>query len=438
MRLLLVLLSLPAFAADPVELDLAAVVDRFHADSPTLVQLDARVAEARATVRLATAPLQPILAAQGTYTRNNAEVVISMSEVFQSVLDQLPFEIEAPTGLPDAMIIQPLQQLTGGATLQVPIFDGRAWSDWASAKQVAQATEASVAAGRLQAEAALVKACWLSAAAEQQAAAVERAVAAAQEHAARAQRRLDAGLATELDVLVAQTEVARRESALAQAEADVDRVQRGIGALIGSPDPVRVRVPTDLDVEAPAAPSAPGHPTLTAADAVVRATDGQVRSAWLRHAPTLAGSFSVVGSDVDFPTGLSYAWKAGLSLTWVLYDGGARYALLDQAQARRAQAEAARLQAGLDVARQLGDAADGVEVALTQRTLAARAVQTATAAEAAATRAYDAGQLTSLDVLDAQQRRLDAEVARAGAEARVGSAWADLALAMGQPAGQPP
>ena len=53
-------------------------------------------------------------------------------------------------------------------------------------------------------------------------------------------------------------------------------------------------------------------------------------------------------------------------------------------------------------------------------------------AEATAGRLYEAGLLSSLDALDAQQVRLDVEVARAGAIAQVGVARADLAIATGQ------
>jgi outer membrane protein TolC len=326
-----------------------------------------------------------------------------------------------------------LQQVSVGAQLQVPLFDGRAWSDLGAARAAHRSAEASAAGARLAAEAALVKACWLGSAAEEQLLAARSAAEDAITYRDRAQRRLDAGVGVELDVLQAEVEQARRESAAVQAEADLARARRVVGALLGTGGGVRCVVP---EVAPTAVADAAGDaPAVVAAEHLADAADRAVASAWWRHAPTLAANASVAWQSTDFPTGLPYAWRVGLSLTWVMYDGGARYALLDAAQARQAGADAAWVAARLDADRAVADARDAVRVATERAVLADAAMRTADRAAVAADRAWAAGLLTGIDVLDAQQRLMDARFARAGARAQIGAATADLAVALGQPAG---
>lgn len=421
----------------PQVLSLDEVTVRFREASPTAEALDARLAEARATARLATAPFQPILAVQGGYTRNNAEARVSIADVFSSLSDALPFDVEIDTsGFPDDLIIQPLQQWSAGASLTVPIVAPSAWADATAARQVANATSDQVTGSRQQAEAGLVRLCWLSEAAEQVSAAADHAAEVAREHRDATQRRFEAGLAPELEVLVAETELSRRESERLQAAADRDRARRTVGAMIGVSGPVDVSLPDPAPGVVPdaetAAARAQDRPAVDGAATLAKATRTSMTSAWLRHLPTLAGNAAFQAQDIAFPTGQKTAWRVGLQLTWVLYDGGARYGMLDVARARHVAAEAGHRQALLDADREARDAVEAVRVAEGRLTLAAQAMRTADAAEAAAGRGYDAGLVSHTDVLDAQQRRLEASVARAGAAAQLGAARAELLRATGQ------
>lgn len=440
--LLLVSFLTKARAAEPTapiaEMDLAEAVARFHKDAPSLAQIDGRLQEARANVRLASAPLQPILAAQGGYTRNDAEVSLSIAEVFETILGSLPEGVSAgidTSALPADLTIQPLEQLSAGASLSVPLVAPSAWADLSTARAVARVAEASADAARQQAEAALIKASWLGQAAEAMWTASQNASAAAAAHLESAQKRQDAGLGTALDVLVAKTELSRRQSEQAQAVADLDRARRALGALLGESGPVRVRVPppetSAADATEAAQTALAERPDLRAANGMVNAADRAAAAAWWRHAPTLTGTGAAFASDVPYPTGNKTGWKLGLQLTWVLWDGGARYGLLDRARAQGRSAEGAARQAELDVSRQAQDAAEAVEVALARLKLAEDGLRTATAADELANRLYAAGLAGSLDVIDAAQRHLSAEVAQAAAVAQVGVARADLALATG-------
>jgi outer membrane protein TolC len=423
-------LCMVALGAEPVTMDLDEARQRLVQDAPTLQVLEGRVAEARAQARLSTAPLLPVVAARGGYVRNNEEAVVSIASVMENLANSLPIPVDLdPTGLPDDLIIQPLEQWTAGVDAKVPLVQPSAWANHAAARAGVDAAEAQAAAARREADAGLVRAAWMASAAEQVADARARGVASAEAHRDSAQRRLAAGIGTELDVLQAETELARRQSDHAQAVADRDAARRAMGALLGMDGGVRIEVgdlpPLSEGVRAES------HPELVAAEAKTHAARRQQSAAWLQHAPTLDAVGSIVTSDVPFPTGLTTGWKVGVQATWVLFDGGARYGMAGVAHAKRQQAEAGVETVRLDLIRREADADQGVTVAEERLRLAERALATATRAEATAGRLFENGLADALQTLDAQQRRIDADVARAGAEARLAVARVDLALVVG-------
>jgi outer membrane protein TolC len=429
-----------AFAAGaPEALTLQEALDRFRAEAPTLAQLDARVAEAKAAVRLAAAPALPMLAVQGTYTRNNAEVSVELGTLIDTLTSFLPPSVEIDTdGMPGNILIQPLEQLNAAAVLRVPVLAPQAWAELHATRRVAEASERSAEAARQQAETALVRGAWLASAAEAMVQAADRAVLAAQAHEQAAVRRQQAGLGTELDVLTARTATVQRQSDALQAHADLDRAQRALGALLGRGGAVRVQMPepepTAFEPDEAARTARADNPAARASQATLTASGAAVRATWWRHAPTLAATGQLFASDVAYPTGLKTGWRVGLQLDWVLYDGGARYGMLHRARAQEQLARAQASQATLDLDRQARDAVSDLETATQRRRLAEQATQTAAAAADSAERLYAAGLATSLQVQDALQRRLEAEVALAVAGAQLGVAGANLDLALGRPA----
>jgi len=423
-------LCMVALGAEPVTMDLDEARRRLEDDAPTLAVLEGRVAEARAQARLSTAPLLPVVAARGGYVRNNEEVVVSIASVMENLAESLPIPVDLdPNSLPDDLTIQPLEQWTAGVEAKVPLVQPSAWATHSAARAGVDVAEARATAARREADGGLVRAAWMASASEQVAEARARGVEAAEAHRDSAQRRLAAGIGTELDVLLAETELARRQSEHAQAVADRDGARRAMGALLGMDGPVRIEVGEMPRISEGG--RSESHPELVAAEAMTHAAQRQQTAAWLRHAPTLDAVGSVVTSDVPFPTGLTTGWKVGVQATWVLFDGGARYGMAGVAQAKKQQAEAGVEQVRLDLLRREADADQGVSVAEERLRLAERAQQTATRAEATAARLFENGLADALQALDAQQRRIDADVARAGAEARLAVARVDLDLVVG-------
>jgi outer membrane protein TolC len=429
--ILMTALASAAQPAAPLEtLTLEEALRRFEEDAPALEVVAGRVEEARATAHLAAAPLLPVVAASGGYQRNNEEVVVSLATLLENLAAQLPVEVEFDSSeLPDDLVIQPLDRWSAGVSASVPLIAPSAWGDLAAARAGARAADAAGESARWQAEAGLVKAAWMASAAEEVEAANERGLEAARAHLESARRRLTAGVSTELDVLQAETVVSQREGDHLQAVADLDAARRALGALMGVQGPVAIDVGELPGL--PASVSLEEHPELAAAEARSDAARRSEAAARLRHLPNIAAVGMASTSDEPYPTGEYNAWQVGVQATWVLLDGGARYAMADLARAREQQADADARRVTLELEKRLADARQAVAVAEQRLVLAERALETAAAAEASADRLYQAGLADSLQALDAQQRRVEADVGRAAASARLAAARVDIALLAG-------
>jgi outer membrane protein TolC len=403
---------------DVPELSLDSALAELDRQNLGIAQARSRAEEASAIEGQVRAQLVPSLSAQGSYARNSDDARFSMPG--------------------RSVVIQPLEQLSAGAAVRVPLVVPSAWFEVRAARGGARAADASAEAVRLQLRAGLAQAAHGARAAEEVALASERAVEIAAEHARSADRRVKAGVAPPLDVLRARTEQVRRESDLARARADLDRARLALGILLGREAPVRIVVP-DLAV-APAAPEPAARaaeaverrPEMSAQRAQVEAAEDQMRASWARLLPQLSATGSAFASDVAYPTGEKEGWRATVDLTWPMFVGGLREARRRQARAQLATARAgavaqrlAVVQEVADGARDLAVARERLRLAETQRGLAADAAESAR-------RSFEAGVASNLDVVDANDRLYQADVGLADARARVAQAAIGLERALGQ------
>lgn len=405
----------------PPELTLEAALVELERQNLTLAQAAARADEVSALAREALAPLLPSLTASGSYVRNSDAAGLSVGPPLVPVAR--------------SVLIQPREQLTAAIALRVPLATPSAWFDHAAARGAARAAGATAESVRRQLRAAFLQAAHAARAAEEIAAASEAALASAEELARSAARRVTAGTAAPLDRLRAETEQVRRESEVARARAELERTRLGLGVLLGREAPVRVKVPEE---EPPppegdlAAVALATRPELAAARAQIEATDAQVRGAWARLLPQLSASGSAFASDVPYPTGEEDGWRATLDVSWPLYDGGLRYGKRREAEARRAQALAAAEAARLQVLQEVADASRDLAVARERLRLAGKQRALAADAQGTAERSFEVGLASSLDVLDANDRRYAADVGLADARARSATARAALDRAVGR------
>lgn len=407
-----------AVVGEGEELALADALAELERQNLTAAQARARADEAAAAERQALAPLLPALTATGALVRNSDEA-----------------RLAAPGR---TVVIQPGSQLTGALSLRVPLVAPQAWFDADAARRGARAAGESARAVRLAVRAGFVQAAHAARAAEEVVVASEVAVASAAELARSAERRVAAGTAAPLDRLRAQAELVRRESDLARARADLDRARLALGVLLGRAEPVRVLVPEEPAPEAPADPAAAAEQALRARPEVaarareIEAAEAQRRSAAARFLPQLAATGTAFASDQPAATGEKDGWRAAVELSWPLYDGGLRYGKRDEAAARLAGARAAADAQALAVRQEVHDAARDVAVARERLRLARAQRDLAADAAGTAKRSFDAGLASSLDVLDANDRRYAADVGLAEARARLATAGAALARALGR------
>jgi outer membrane protein TolC len=432
---IVLLLSSRAAAQEVRTLTLQEALGQLESQSFVLAEARSRVAQAQAVIGQASSPLLPQIVATGGYTRNSDEAKLPMREMFQPIfaLMQRPL----PEGIPDTVYMQPQSAWTVSASARVPLLVPTAWADRRAAQRASEAASASLGVARLGLRAALVQAAWAARAAEDIVTASERAVGSADEHRQTAARMHEAGETAALTVLKAETELVKRQSDLVRARAELGRARLAMGVLLGQAEPVRV-----LPGPPPAAEAPPGEPLVREAlgqrpevvanAARLHASEAQALSARLRLLPQLSSSAAVFASDMPYPTGKKQGWRLTVDLTWPLFDGGYRGSRRAQAEAESEGARAAAETQRLAIAQEVADASRDLTVARERLRLAEQ--QAAFAAEAAATakRTFTAGVTGSLEVLDANDRLYQADVALADARGRLGIAHAALSKAVGR------
>ena len=407
-------------------LTLDQALAELDSQSPTLVQVRSRVADARAVATQARVPLVPTVVASGGYTRNSADARVDFAGTPLAALH------------PGALVIQPLGVWTVAGTVRVPIIIPNAWADWSAAERAADAVAANAESARLQLRASLAEAAWAAAAAEEIVAVSERAVAVAEEHQRSAARSVTAGTEAPLAVLKAETEVVKRQSDLAQARANRERSHLALGVLLGKTEPTRVLLPAEpgseagRGVESLVAEALQSRPEVAAQSAQIRAARAQATSARLRWLPQISSSGAVFAADVPYPTGKKEGWRLTLDALWPLYDGGLAFGKRDQAEAALVTARAAAEAQRLSIVQEVQDTRRDVSVAKERLRLAEQQRELATAAAASAKRIFEAGVASSLEVLDANDKLYQADVAMADARGRLGIARVALDRALGR------
>ncbi len=421
-----------AAPASPRDLTLDEALRELDTQNLTLAQARSRAGAARGVVRQAAAPLLPTLTAVGNYTHNNDQVAVGIG----ALLSQLPPDIR-PANLPPPILIQPLDAFSATGSIRVPLFVPTGWFDLGAASGAADAADASASAVRLEVRAALSVSAWLAAMGEEIVVASERAVETSREQERSARRAVAAGTAAPLSILQAQTETTKRESDLVRARSDLDRDRLALGVFLGTAEPVRIRLPPSRPpevaaTEALAVEALASRPEIRADDALVRSAESALASARWRLAPQLVASGSAFAATEPYPTQKNYGWRVSVDLVWQMYDGGYRYGRASEASAVLAGAEAARGEQQLEVVQQVKNAAREVDVARERLRLGERQRELAAETAASAKRSFEAGVAGSIEVLDANDRLYQSDVALAAVRAQLGAAQVALDRAVGR------
>ena len=270
--------------------------------------------------------------------------------------------------------------------------------------------------------------------------ATEAAVAAATEDLTRAERRRDAGTATDADVLAVSVHLAEMRQRRLQLDADLAMARAQLNRLMGAP--VDASFDAIEDIPAPAttgeltplfAEAEASRPELRRAAAQLRAADAaaqQARSMWWPQVVTQAGLEwnGLRASD------RSRSWIIGGEARWSLSLSGADAARVRAAAAARSAASAQfdDLRAAVHV--EVLTAARQLDTALARTRVGADAVTQSEERARVVRNRYDAGLASMTDVLSAAAATLDAESRRVTAAVDALVAGAELQRALGRPA----
>jgi outer membrane protein len=231
-----------------------------------------------------------------------------------------------------------------------------------------------------------------------------------------AQSRFEVGLSTLTDVAQARARLAGAVAGLAGARAVLEGSRARYVEVVGevpeglSAPPVAASVPADLDAALNAALSS--SPQVLSSEAAVRIAEAQVRV----DVSTLLPQVSVVGSasrnrETSSPNVETDSMSAVAQVSVPLFQGG-----LAASRVRQSRINAERARADLEVARR--QAISDVTSAWSALLAARQATEASKQQVEANTLAFEgveleqeAGERTTLDVLDAEQELLDARLA---------------------------
>jgi outer membrane protein TolC len=426
-----VLLWTGSAVAQDRPLSLQEALSETRRNNHDLAAARAMLEEARGDSERAFDALLPTVSASGLYTHNYRDVPYSSLFKAKDIPAQQAAALSSLTSSLGDISVLKGDALQGTLGVNVPLASAPAWFNLAAARANYRANEANNAVTETTVLYAAALTFYAAAGADELIDARTHAVEVARKTLLNAQASFQAGKATRLDIDRAQLASVNAEQALREAQDTRDAAYRSLATITGVRDGVRV---------APVAPSGDAppdthalversfdlRPEFGAYRANIAASVEQSKSALWQWAPTLSGFGNANVFNYKGITGDEYSWAFGLQLSWTIFDGGIRDANRRQAEARRienAERETA-LQSTIaddivNASRAVGTKRQGVSSAERAASIAGEALDLVRIQ-------YSAGTATQLDVLQAQDSLIAAEVQRA--QARFDLALADLSL----------
>jgi len=397
-------LALPAVAlgaGTPAPLTLAEAIALARAGSETPAVAAARIEHAEAVRRQAISALVPSLTLSGTYTRRAREVTRTVDD--------------------ETVTVQALDALSGQAVVETTLFDLRALPLIRSASRSleAQRLESAELERALAFDVADTFYAVLSA--ERLRDAAERRVRVAEATVEEARLRLEAGLANRNDLTRADLERATARLEATRSAQDVESARLALAFLIASPvdRPLAEPEPLPAVAEERAALVSRAQSARRELAALAERAEAARQSALaprLGLVPTLdlrglyrtTNEAGLSGNDED--------WNVGVTLTWELFDGGAREALADQRLAEAREADLALAVERRRVALEVEQAATVLASADAALSQAETRLEAARQNAEEVRERYRAGLASALEQADAQvsEFEAEAELARQG------------------------
>ena len=273
-----------------------------------------------------------------------------------------------------------------------------------------------------------------------------------------AEERLKNGLATLPDVLEARSATAQAEYELQAVLGAAEIAQGNLATALGTSPTEAIHVETLKELPTPNSVgdsvelainrAFAQRPDLMRLVAEIRSSNATVREARAASYPSLSVNVnpvaqSLYGLQQTLPWGHTAGLTGGLSLTlsWTVFDGGARKNNVVQAEANVRAAEAQANAARDEIANQVWAAYSNLNTAFRQRQAATALLEAASQSYDSALESYNYGLRNFLDVTAAQRTLAQARSTDVVARTQVLTALADLAFRTGdsiQPAATRP
>jgi len=246
--------------------------------------------------------------------------------------------------------------------------------------------------------------------------------------------RFDVGEVTRTDVALAEAALAQARSGLAAAQGSFAVAREAYKAATGKYPGRLAGLPklpaTAKSIEAARDIGLRTHPDILQSQILVKVADLQVELARAQMAPSLTGSASLSeGSSTD--AGGIDSQALSLDFGQTLYAGGRLSSALRQAMAQKDQQRAGLQQAVVLIDQAIGQAWANIAVSRASIEAGDQQIRAAQVAFDGVREEAALGARTTLDVLDAEQRLLDARAGRLEAEANLYLAVYQLLSAMG-------
>lgn len=369
-------------------------------NNPTMAVLRERVAQAEAARYRAWSAVKPNATFQGTFTHYDQEIVVDFSMLMP--------------GSPP-MVLQKQDQFGMVGVANVPLFRGPAYPRIDMARKGVEVARLREVRSRQDFLLRIAQAYYLVVSRKEVVTALENKLAVDQKNLAAARSRHEVGQSARSEVLRADLVVTQDEQNLLTQRNALDAARRQLAILLVLPGAVDAARPTE-----------PGDPTrsddemvaialgrradLKAADLSLAIAKQGKRAAWWSFLPSLDAQFLWRWSEAVGFAGERNTWNLTFTLTVPIYDAGLRYADLREATSRileaRAQKDALDLEVRAEIVRLRADLQSATAGLVSARKAVALARTTAGDMEAS----FEVGAVTQLDVLDANQRLLDAEL----------------------------
>jgi outer membrane protein len=397
-----------ASAQDPLSLDEA--ISRALRQNPAIRGARATERESAERMREARAGWLPRLDVTETWQRGNQPVFVFGSLLAQRRFTADNFQIDT-LNHPEAV-----SNYRTGIALEQSLFDGRRTSSSVRAaslgREIAEAGSRDVVSSL---KVGVTQAYGQGLMAEAQRRAAESAVAAAEEDVRRAERRRDAGMGTEADVLALKVHLAsvleRRIIAASQETISRARLNEAMGEPLDhvfqlqavQPLPEQTVSPGDLETEA-----LTSRPDMFRATAQERLTLEAVTMARAGYYPqaALQGVYEFNGGTL---TTRASSWTVGAVFRWNVFGGFADAARVGEARAANDRARADRERQETAIRVDVRVAVARVEESRAREVVGRSAQAQATESQRIVRDRYDAGLATVNDLLRAANAVLDAE-----------------------------